>query len=142
MHSIFNNLFFKFKLVIIINKLQLACPANLLHRTKRILAGYFKTGSHEIVNIKYCPIQPSYCDEIIDYIRVTAKEFSVSGYEEKKHAGDLKHVVIRASNYNNRALVILVINSVKMLENKSIHSSEVNIYTQNYSTSVANAARY
>ena len=91
-------------------------PVAETKESKRILAGYFKTGSHEIVNIKYCPIQPSYCDEIIDYIRVIAKKFSVSGYDEKKHAGDLKHVVIRASNYNNRALVILVINSVKMLE--------------------------
>ena len=34
--------------------------------SKRILAGYYKPKSHEIVNIKYCPIQPEICDEITE----------------------------------------------------------------------------
>ena len=44
-----------------------------------------------------------------------AKEFSISGYDEKKHAGDLRHIVIRASHYSKNALVVLVINSSKIL---------------------------
>ena len=35
-HRIFYNLFFEFKLVFIINKLKLACPANFLHRANWI----------------------------------------------------------------------------------------------------------
>ncbi len=44
----------------------------LIFQTKnsgRILAGYFKPKTHEIVNIKYCPIQPEICDSIIEFIR-------------------------------------------------------------------------
>ena len=37
--------------------------------SKRIVAGYYKPSSHEIVNIKHCPIQPEICDDIIDFIR-------------------------------------------------------------------------
>ena len=88
--------------------------------SKKILAGYYKQKSHEIVNIKYCPIQPRICDDIINFIREKAFEFGVSGYNEKKHIGDLRHVVIRHSEATNKNLVILVINakkSFKKIEN-------------------------
>lgn len=84
--------------------------------SKRILAGYYKPASHELVNIKYCPIQPSYCDKIIDFIRQAAQDCGISGYNEKKHAGDLRHVVIRASAYNEKNLVILVVNSTRVFD--------------------------
>lgn len=81
--------------------------------SKKILAGYYKQKSHEIVNIKYCPIQPEICDKIIDFIREKAFELGVSGYNEKKHVGDLRHVVIRHSVATNKNLVILVVNAKK-----------------------------
>ena len=86
-------------------------PVTQTKNSKKILAGYYKNCSHGLVNIKYCPIQPSYCDTIIDYIRNTAFDIGVSGYYDKKHTGILRHVVIRASEYTNQYLVTLVINS-------------------------------
>ncbi|MDR1327360.1 MAG: TRAM domain-containing protein, partial [Heliobacteriaceae bacterium] len=57
--------------------------------SKRI--GYYKPGTHEVVNIKHCPVQPEVCDRIIDFIR----GLDISGYNEKTHTGVLRHVVIR-----------------------------------------------
>ncbi len=91
-------------------------PVSETRDSKRILAGYYKQNSHEIVNIKYCPIQPKECDDIIDFIRNNAPVFGISGYNEKKHAGDLRHVVIRSSELTGENLVILVINSSKFLD--------------------------
>jgi 23S rRNA (uracil1939-C5)-methyltransferase len=91
-------------------------PVSETRDSKRILAGYYKPASHELVNIKYCPIQPSYCDNIIDFIRTTAQECGISGYNEKKHAGDLRHVVVRTSAYNGKSLVILVVNSTRAFD--------------------------
>lgn len=91
-------------------------PISQTRDSKRILAGYYKSNSHELINIKYCPIQPRSCDEIIEFIRKNAHEFNISGYVEKQHSGDLRHVVIRSSEYNNKNLVVLVINSVKVLD--------------------------
>ena len=86
-------------------------PIGQTKDSKRILAGYYKAGSHELVNIKYCPIQPEYCDKIIDFIRTKAQELNISGYDEKKGNGELRHVVIRTSNANKKNLVVLVVNS-------------------------------
>ena len=91
-------------------------PVAETKNSKRILAGYYKPNSHELVNIKYCPIQPEYCDSIIEFIRNAAKECGISGYDEKKHAGDLRHIVIRSSSYTNKNLVVLVVNSSKIFD--------------------------
>lgn len=86
-------------------------PISQTKVSKRILAGYYKPQTHEIVNIKHCPIQPEICDEIIEYIRSQALNYKISGYNEKKHAGDLRHVVLRVSADSGKVLVTLVINS-------------------------------
>lgn len=84
--------------------------------SKRLLAGYYKPASHEIVNIKHCPIQPKICDDIIEFIRNKAFDFGISGYNEKKHSGDLRHVVIRTSAATGKNLIVLVVNSTKTFE--------------------------
>lgn len=84
--------------------------------SKRILAGYYKPASHEIVNIKHCPIQPQICDEIIEFIRSHAFDYGISGFNEKKHKGDLRHVVIRTSVATGKNLVVLVVNATKTFD--------------------------
>ena len=86
-------------------------PIGQTKESKRILAGYYKSGTHELVNIKYCSIQPKYSDTIIDFIRTKAQELGVTGYDEKSGQGELRHVVIRTSYKNKSNLVILVVNS-------------------------------
>lgn len=103
-------------------------PISETKDSKRILAGYYKPASHELINIKYCPIQPSYCDSIIEFIRKSAQECGISGYNEKKHSGDLRHVLIRTSAYNGKNLVILVVNSTKEFEKLRVLAQK--IYTE------------
>lgn len=102
-------------------------PIGQTKESKRILAGYYKTGTHELINIKYCPIQPDYCDEIIAYIREKAGDCGVSGYNEENHSGELRHVVIRTSSVNKKSIVILVVNSDILL--KGIKKLANMIYT-------------
>lgn len=89
-------------------------PVSQTKVSRRILAGYYKPQSHEIVNIRHCPIQPAICDEIIEFIRVKSFDFGISGYNEKKHVGDLRHVVIRSSAATGKQLITLVVNSKKV----------------------------
>ncbi len=91
-------------------------PISETKQSKRILAGYYKPASHDIVNIKYCPIQTEICDTIIEFIRQKAFDFGISGFNEKKHSGDLRHVVIRCSADNGKCLVTLVVNATKIFD--------------------------
>ncbi len=91
-------------------------PVSQTKVSKRILAGYYKPKSHEIINIKHCPIQPEICDEIIEFIRNSAFDYAISGYNEKKHLGDLRHVVLRVSEATGKVLVTLVVNCTKVFD--------------------------
>ena len=82
--------------------------------SKRLLAGYYKRGSHELVNIKFCPIQPKIIDKITEFIRQNAQELGISGYNEKLHKGDLKHIVYRYSRSENNLIVIFVVNDSQL----------------------------
>lgn len=75
-------------------------PVTVTKNSKRILAGYFKEKTHDIINIKYCPIQPEICDNIIEYIR---NNFP------KEYSDILRHIVIRGSEYSNKFLITLVV---------------------------------
>ena len=92
-------------------------PVSQTQNSGRILAGYYKQKTHEIVNIKHCPTQPEICDNIIEYIRNTAPKYKITGYKEKTHSGELKHIVIRNSAFTNENLVTIVINNTKISKN-------------------------
>ena len=91
-------------------------PVSRTKNSERILAGYYKPKTHEIVNIKYCPIQPEICDKIIDFIRNKAFDYGIKGFIEKNHTGDLRHVVIRSSKLTGENLVVLVVNATKTFD--------------------------
>lgn len=91
-------------------------PVSQTKVSKRILAGYYKKGSHELVNVKFCPNQPKIIDKITEFIRKTAQELEISGYDEKKHTGELRHLVFRYSRSENECIVIFVVNSNKLSE--------------------------
>lgn len=82
-------------------------PARQTKNSKRILLGYYKKNSHDLINIKYCPSQPEIINEIAQYIR---DNFKLDCYNEKTHKGLLKNVVIRISSENNDILLTLVLN--------------------------------
>ena len=98
-------------------RMKVQYPVSQTKVSKRLLAGYYKNKTHEIVNIKYCPVHPEICDRIIDFIRNNSAEFNVSGYDEKTHTGDLRHIVLRVSKYSGKILLALVINSEKIQTN-------------------------
>ncbi len=93
--------------------------------SKRILAGYYKKNTHELVNIKHCPIQPAIIDEIAEFIRDEAPVCRVTAYDEKRHKGTLRHLVFRHSAKTNECLVIFVVNDFKQHDNLKMLANKV-----------------
>ena len=91
------------------HKIQM--PIAQTKNSKRFLIGYYQENSHELVNIKYCAIQPEYANEIIETVRHEAQTCGVIAYNEKKHAGELRHLVLRFSQSEKNCVLTLVLNS-------------------------------
>ena len=92
-------------------------PVSQTKVSKRILSGYYKKKSHELINIKYCQMQPNIINEISEYIKIKAQELNISGYNEKNHTGILRHIIYRISSDYSKVLIIFVLNSNK-IDNK------------------------
>ena len=82
-------------------------PAQQTKNSKRIMLGYYKNKSHELTNIKFCPVQPDIINQIAGFIR---EYFPLDCYDEKSHEGLLKHVLTRITAKGD-VLLTLVLNS-------------------------------
>jgi len=90
-------------------------PVQQTEVSGRLLLGYYKKGSHDLVNIKHCPIQPDIIEEVAELIRERGQELGITAYDKKSgrkgKKGLLRHVIFRYSMSDANMLVIFVINS-------------------------------
>ena len=74
------------------------------------LLGFYKKGSHEIVDIESCYIQHSINDNIIRAMKVYMDKNKVSAYDEATGKGLIRHIVTKVGFTTGEIMVILVTN--------------------------------
>ena len=88
--------------------------------------GMFRVGSHNLVELNYCPLQQSKINKLLMLTKEFVNKFKISGFNEKNNSGILKHLVAR--ELNNSLIVTLVTTTRKFP-----HLDEfVNILKQNF----------
>ena len=70
--------------------------------------GFFKQGSHDVVSTEKCEILHEQINDAKEFIRELLIKHQVSIYDEKKHLGLVRELVIRHSPETNQLLVGLV----------------------------------
>ena len=88
------------------NKVQY--PVRTVESTGRLKAGYFEWHSNDLINIKYCPIQYSQFDEIVETVRELAPKYKIIAYDGKKKTGWLRHICLRLGVNTGEVLLTLV----------------------------------
>lgn len=86
-------------------------PVSQTKVSKRILTGYYKNNSHELINVKFCPMNKPEINEITEFIKQEAQNLQITAYDEKTHKGLLRHIVFRQSSNEKNILLIFVVNS-------------------------------
>ncbi|OVE78170.1 23S rRNA (uracil(1939)-C(5))-methyltransferase RlmD [bacterium F11] len=76
----------------------------------KIIGGFFAPASHQIVEFDDCPIQSTLSVDIFQFVRQYANQHHWSAYDEDRHQGWLRHLLIR-TNQKAQALVVLVTKS-------------------------------
>ena len=80
----------------------------------RVFAGFFKAGTHQVVENDRCLILPEEADRIkkivIDYVN----HYRISAYDEESHKGLLRHIYVRRGAVSQQVLVCLVVNGKKL----------------------------
>ena len=76
---------------------------------KEIITGFFKRKSHDVFQVEDNMLNSVLGNKIIDEIKKILNKKKISVYDEKKHKGLLRHVMVRTNSFNE-AMLVLVIN--------------------------------
>ncbi|PPA68961.1 23S rRNA (uracil(1939)-C(5))-methyltransferase RlmD [Jeotgalibacillus proteolyticus] len=74
----------------------------------RVISGFYAKRSHEIVDVKECIIQEEVSDQVMTLVKQKANELGIQPYDEARHKGVLRHVVIRYGRTSGEVMVVLV----------------------------------
>ncbi|ENZ5565920.1 23S rRNA (uracil(1939)-C(5))-methyltransferase RlmD [Enterococcus hirae] len=88
----------------------------------RLVTGFYKKNSHELVEIEDYYIQDPAIDEAIKRVRDILQRFQVRGYNEAKNEGQIRHIIIRRGHYSHEMMVVLVTRKEKFFKGKEIAS--------------------
>lgn len=94
------------------------------------MMGVFAKKSHRIIPTGKCKIQNQLAQKIANSIFEFAKENKISGYDEKRQTGILRHIIIRTSQKTNEVMVTLVVNTLKMPKEKKLVDFLTNQYKE------------
>ena len=83
-------------------------------RKGRVYAGFFRAGTHDVVENSRCLILPEQTDRVKDAVIAYANEYRVSAYDETAHTGLLRHIYVRRGAVSGQILLCLAVNGRKL----------------------------
>ena len=76
----------------------------------KAFAGFFRAGTHQVVENKRCLILPEETDRVKDAVMDYVNQYRITVYDEEAHKGALRHIYVRKGTVSGQILVCLVIN--------------------------------
>ncbi|MDD6834908.1 MAG: 23S rRNA (uracil(1939)-C(5))-methyltransferase RlmD [Solobacterium sp.] len=80
----------------------------------RACAGFFRAGTHDVVENSRCLILPRETDMVKDAVMDYVNQYRIPTYDETTHKGLLRHIYVRRGAVSEQILVCLVINGEKL----------------------------
>lgn len=84
------------------------------HGEKGLTAGFFQKGTHKVIPVEHCLIQPDCADFAKQVVLEWARTYRISPYDEAAHKGLLRHIFVRYGAKTGEVLVCLVVNGEKL----------------------------
>ena len=80
----------------------------------RAYAGFFKAGTHQVVENKRCLILPEESDRVKDAVIDYMNQYRITVYDETTGKGLVRHIYVRQGAVSKQILVCIVINGCKL----------------------------
>lgn len=93
-------------------------------KQKRLVYGFYKFKTHDIVPIKECVIESKEHVGILEDIKKLMLSMKISAYDEDTQKGVLRHVLIRVGKVSKEIMVVLVVNDVSF-KSKAVFVKEL-----------------
>ncbi|NEP01710.1 MAG: 23S rRNA (uracil(1939)-C(5))-methyltransferase RlmD [Symploca sp. SIO2E9] len=76
--------------------------------TGTVQAGYYRKGSHQLINLNQCPVQDPRLNPMLAQIKQDIGQLGWSVYDERRHQGKLRHLSLRIGRRSGEILLTLV----------------------------------
>ncbi len=83
-------------------------------RRGKVVAGFYRAGTHEVVENKGCRILPQETEAVKDIVIDHVNKNNITAYDEKTGKGLLRHIYVRRGAVSGQLLVCLVVNGRKL----------------------------
>ena len=80
----------------------------------KAFAGFFRAGTHQVVENKRCLILPEETDGVKDAVMDYVNQYRIPVYDEAAHKGLLRHIYVRRGAVSGQILVCLVCNGDRL----------------------------
>jgi 23S rRNA (uracil1939-C5)-methyltransferase len=74
---------------------------------KRLISGFYAEGSHDIVPIEDCLVQPELSVKIINRAKALLEEHKLRAYDQERGQGWIRHLLVRTSQESKAILVFV-----------------------------------
>ncbi|MGF7060235.1 23S rRNA (uracil(1939)-C(5))-methyltransferase RlmD [Brassicibacter mesophilus] len=92
------------------NKAQI--PVGLVNNKTSI--GFYKKGSHNIIDTNSCIIQHSISDKVTEVVREYMSQYKVMPYDSKSGKGIVRHILTKISFKTTDTMIVIVTNGRKL----------------------------
>ena len=76
----------------------------------RAFAGFFRSGTHQVIENDRCLILPEEMDQVKDLVIAHMNRFRIPAYDEVAHTGLVRHIYVRRGVVSRQVLVCLAVN--------------------------------
>ena len=80
--------------------------------------GFYAENSHRVIGIEDCPINPEWTKDVILAFSEYMKEFTLFGYNEITHSGDIREITVR--EVSKSLIITVVINGDSLIGGKRL----------------------
>ena len=80
----------------------------------RVFAGFYKAGTHQVVENDRCLILPEEMDRVKKIVVDYVNHYRISAYDETEHKGLLRHIYVRRGAVSGQVLVCLAVNGRRL----------------------------
>ena len=81
---------------------------------KQVAIGFYKKGTHEIVNTSSCYIQHEVNDRIVEVLRQYMEQYKVSAFDDATGVGLIRHILTKVGFTTGEIMVVLITNGRKI----------------------------
>lgn len=83
-------------------------------REGKLVAGFYAGRTHSIIPGISCDIQAEVCEPILEAVLAYMEKNGITAYDEEKHIGLVRHILIRVGFTTGQIMVCLIINGDKL----------------------------